>query len=326
MGSILAWGLLFLVVLVSALWVLWPREPLEPAIAFDPASIPEDLDRYLTEAETGVPNLKKGVAKRIHWAGEAGQRTPYSLVYIHGFSATSEEIRPVPDRVAEALGANLYFTRLRGHGRDGTAMIEPRAGDWINDTAEALEIGRRIGNKVIVMSTSTGSTLASLAATEPEPPANVVAQIMVSPNFGLKDKRAVLLDFPAVRYWGPLIAGREGGFEPANELHEYYWTVRYPTQAAMPMVALLQASRKRDYSSTKAPALFLVSDQDEVVRPDITRTVAANWGGGGTVQSLTLDPGDDAYKHIIAGDIVSPGQTDKAVEIILGWLEETLEN
>ncbi|NIL99365.1 MAG: alpha/beta fold hydrolase, partial [Planctomycetales bacterium] len=240
------------------------------------------------------------------WAGEAGTKTPFSVVYLHGFSASLEEIRPVPDRVAETLGANLFYTRFTGHGRDGAAMTEPRAGDWINDTAEALEVGRRLGERVIVISTSTGATLASLAETAKTQDTEIAAHVMISPNFALNSRLAFLLDLPAVRYWAPLVAGKEAGFEPVNDQQEYFWTTRYPTQAVMPMAALVRENRGRDVALARAPALFLISDEDKVVRPDVTRRISENWGGGGTVVQLRLGEGDDPYKHVLAGDIVSP--------------------
>ena len=57
--------------------------------------------------------------------------------------------------------------RLAGHGRSGAAMAEPLAGDWIEDMAEAMAIGRRLGDRVVVIATSTGGTLAAIAATDP---------------------------------------------------------------------------------------------------------------------------------------------------------------
>ena len=57
-------------------------------------------------------------------------------------------MRPLPDKVAAALGANLFYTRLTGHGQDGAAMAEGSVNAWINDYAEAMAIGRAIGGKV----------------------------------------------------------------------------------------------------------------------------------------------------------------------------------
>ena len=301
-------------------WVFGPREPADTTISFDPASLPDDLDAYLADAEAQVPNLRDGAQKRIVWAGAPGARTDHAIIYLHGFSASSEEIRPVPDRLASALGANLYFTRLSGHGRDGAAMAEPSVKDWASDLGEALAIGRRIGRNVIVLATSTGATLASVAAVDAALSRNVQAHIYVSPNFGVNDPRASLLLWPFARYWVPLVAGAERAFEPQNANHARYWTTRYPTVAAMPMQALVALSNRQDYGQAAVPALFLLSDADTIVRPDISRKIAGQWAAGADVVPVETGPGDDPNAHLIAGDILSPGQTDAAVATILDWL------
>jgi hypothetical protein len=33
-----------------------------------------------------------------------------------------------------------------------------------------------------------------------------------------------------------------------------------------------------------------------------------------------LGAGDDPYSHVIAGDILSPGQTARATKVILDWM------
>jgi hypothetical protein len=54
-------------------------------------------------------------------------------------------MRPVPDRLATQLGANLIYTRLKGRG--SLAMAKPVAGDWLEDTAEALASGGVSGTR-----------------------------------------------------------------------------------------------------------------------------------------------------------------------------------
>ena len=44
------------------------------------------------------------------------KKTPYSILYLHGFSASTEEGNPVHINIANALGANIYLPRLFGHG------------------------------------------------------------------------------------------------------------------------------------------------------------------------------------------------------------------
>ncbi len=155
-GRILGRVLLVILLLSGALWASAPQDVVDRQIAFQDSTLGEDLDAYLSQKELQFPDIRPNTEKRIVWAGEKGARTPLAVIYVHGFSATSEEIRPVPDEVAAALGANLFFTRLAGHGRTGEALASATAGDWIEDMAEAMAIGRRLGDRVLVISTSTG--------------------------------------------------------------------------------------------------------------------------------------------------------------------------
>lgn len=319
-GRALGRALVVLLLLAGALWLLAPVEPVDRDISFDEGELPGDLDRYLAEREARFSDITPGTEKRILWAGAPGARTEIAVVYLHGFSATSEEIRPVPDRVAEALGANLHFTRLAGHGRPGAAMAEATAGDWLEDTAEALAIGRRIGRKVVVIATSTGGTLAAIAATDASLVDGVKGIVFVSPNFRLRNPAAPILTMPFGRHWGPLVAGAEIGFEPQSEAHGRYWTSRYPSVAAFPMGALVRHARGLDYSGVTTPALFVYSEADSVVSAAETRRVAARWGGIVEELPVELPPGDDPYNHVLAGDILSPGNTGPLVEAILDWV------
>jgi hypothetical protein len=117
----------------TALAFLFPRDSVDRTIAFDASTLPDDLDVYLATEEAKFADITQGSSKRIVWVGAAGVKTPLAIIYIHGFSATAEEIRPVPDMVAQAMGANLFYTRLAGHGRTGAAMGEVVAGDWVED-------------------------------------------------------------------------------------------------------------------------------------------------------------------------------------------------
>ena len=97
MLEFLTWTARVIAVLVAigaGLWVFGPYEPVEAASAFDPNALPDDLDAYLAQSEALVPNLRLGTHKRIHWHGLPGAQTDVAVVYIHGFSASSEEIRP----------------------------------------------------------------------------------------------------------------------------------------------------------------------------------------------------------------------------------------
>lgn len=312
-------ALLMLALAVGVIAVAFPPDGVDRKIAFDRATLPEDLEAWLAEREAAVPALRPESGKQIVWAAAPGTKTPLAVVYIHGFSADREEIRPVPDDVATALGANLFLTRLAGHGRDGAAMAEPTAGDWLEDMAEAMAIGRRLGDRVVLIGTSTGGTLAALAATDPKLSQGLAGVVLVSPNFKVRNAAAFLLDLPLAPVWAPWIAGREAGFTPINDGHAAHWTTAYPSSAFFPMAALLREARRTDFAAAQVPLLVLSNPTDQVIDPAAIAPVAAAWGGKVTSVDLTPGPNDDPYGHVLAGRILSPGLTDGVVETILNW-------
>ena len=279
-----------------------------------------ELDAILAEAEARVPGLRPGCEKQILWAGRPGVKTSTSLLFIHGFSATGQELRPLPDLIAAELGANLFFTRLTGHGQDGPAMARATLADWQRDVSEALDVAGLLGDEVIVMGCSTGCTLATLALAAG---AEARLVVFISPNFGLRHRVAQwVMDLPGAHRWVRYIAGRTRSFGPINDRHAAYWTTRYPTEAVKPMADAVRAARLADLSQVATPGVFVFNEADRVVSPDATRAVMARWGG--PVQHLPVTPGpdDDAMGHILAGETFSPGQTEPLARRILAWLTE----
>lgn len=309
-----------LILAFVSIWVLTPRETAPLAITFDETLIGDNMTAYLATREARFDDITPNVAKQIIWARAPQQKTPLSLIYIHGFSASAEEIRPVPDRLATALGANLFYTRLRGHGRGSAAMDEATIADWMDDMGEALAIGRRLGEKTIVISSSTGGTISAVAALDPMLSAHIKGFIFVSPNFGINNPFAGLLTWPLAQHWVPLILGDTRQSTPRNALNARYWTTTYPTTALLPMATLVKAVVNADFSTAQAPALFYFSTDDQVVDPANTINIASRWGDTATSITVTMGADDDEFSHVIAGDIVSPGQTEAATITMLDWI------
>lgn len=320
----LARGVLALGALVAVGLVLAPGEPVEMPPPFDSRRFGEGIGVYLETMESRYDDIRPDSHKRVIWAGQPETRTPLSIVYFHGFSASSQEIRPVPDRLAQAFGANLVYTRFRGHGRDSNAMAEASASDWLADAAEALAVARATGDRVVILATSTGATVAAVALQDPAQRDKVAGVIFVSPNFGINNPLAPLLTWPGARHWLPLLAGRRRSFEPRNPGQAAEWTTEYPSIAVFPMAALVAHARSLDYSAMTLPALFYYSDADGVVRPDLTGKVMANWGGPVTRLVPSPGPEDDPFAHVITGDIMSPGTTEAAVAAMTAWLAPLL--
>lgn len=304
---------------IAALWLLGPYE--DATLTPDGSVVGPDLDAHFASVEAQFDDITPGVRKQVIWAGEVGAQTEWSILYVHGFSATLQEIRPVPDRLAEALGANLIFTRLAGHGRDGAALATGSVQGWATDLDEGLQAARIAGRRILVLSTSTGGSLVTALAQDSAMMDRVEGVIFVSPNFGIANPLGRLLSWPGARYWLPPLAGAERSFEPRNADHATFWTTQYPSVAVMQMAALIDAATAVDHAAHTIPALFWFSLEDEVVRPDITTQIAADWGAGAHVVNPVMGPMDDPQSHVIAGDIMSPGQTDGAVSGMLDWIK-----
>lgn len=311
--------LLVLAVVGAVLWMFGPREPLRLESRFDAGSIGTDIPAYLARTEADIPNLRPSAAKTVVWAyPNSRAKTPISIVYVHGFSASRDEVRPLPDEVAAKLGANLFFTRLSGHGRDGAAMAEPTVGDWIDDFAEAMAIGRQLGERVVVIATSTGATLATVAASRPDLAAGLAGIVEISPNFGVADGRGWMLTMPFARSLTPYLGPETFGAEEAEMTTTSIWTQRYPTRALLPMARLVEAAQGVDVAGLHVPALFVYSPADRVV--DTRKTAAVIDGWGGPHQTITVTDSTDPSQHVIVGAATSPGTTDRLAAAIAEWI------
>ncbi|TPM51193.1 alpha/beta hydrolase [Mesorhizobium sp. B2-2-4] len=320
MGRRIVLAVLGLVAILALAFVLGPRVPVDTTIRYDPSAIGDDPQAYVARTEAAISGIRDGLEKEIIWANPmVHARTRLSIVYIHGFSASKGELRPLPDEVADQLDANLFFTRLTGHGQDGAAMTQGSLNAWINDYEEALAIGRAIGDKVIVISTSTGGSLAAWAATQPGASDGVAAIAFISPNFGVKASGAGILTMRWGKQIAELVAGKERSFMPRNALHEKFWTTSYPLAATLPMQALTELAYGAPVEKAVVPALFIFSDSDSVVRPDRTREIAGRWGA--PHELVPVDDTGDPDNHVIAGDALSPSTTTFLAQRIAVWIE-----
>lgn len=297
--------------------MLGPRPAVD--LKLHPISLPDDLDRYLATSEARFADLRPGVEKTIIWA-DARERsqTPLALVYLHGFSATRRETSPLTELLGEKLGANVFYTRLRGHGRSDDAMSEATVNDWLNDGIEALEIGRRLGEEIVLIGTSTGGTLATWLVMEHEA-TDILALVLISPNFRPRDRRSELLLWPWGASLARMIEGDYRSWTPVNERQARYWTTRYPTDALVTMMSLVDLVRRTDLRRLGLPALLLYSRGDELVDADEIERRYRELGS--TPKELVeISDSRDPAQHVLAGDILSPSTTDSVADQIESFI------
>lgn len=94
--TIIGVPLLLLTIIAIAL-LAGPRVDFDTTL--EPVQLPADLDAYLAQSEAQFDDIVPGAEKTIVWSGEPGQKTPLSVIYLHGFSATRQEIAPLPEEL-----------------------------------------------------------------------------------------------------------------------------------------------------------------------------------------------------------------------------------
>lgn len=197
-------------------------------------------------------------------------------------------------------------------------MGEVTGNDWLNDAAEALAIGQSIGERVILVGTSTGGTLALWLAQQGLTDA-VAAQILISPNLGPRQRASELLAGP----WGAqllsLLVGEEYRWQPLNAEQAKYWTWQYPARALLPMMAVVRAVREADLGRVRMPTLILYSPNDRVVDPSLI--LKAHQRLGAAIKPLlAIERSGDPSNHVLAGRVLAPADTPRVRAQILQFL------
>lgn len=273
--------------------------------------LPRDLgalDDWLAAREDAVGDVIDHARAGIQWADTPGTRTPVSIVYLHGYSATRHEVSPFMEAVAERLGANIFFARLTGHGRSTPdAMGEALPGDWQRDAELAYEIGKAIGDRVVLVGCSTGGTLATVVAAGA--PETLAAMVLLAPNYGPRDPRSALLRWPGARNWVPWILGRERIVEAENEAHARYWTLRYPTTSLVTMMAEVEAVLRAPLERIGCPVFVSFCDEDQVVDARRIEAVLSRMEGA-DIEVVKVDPKAGGSNHVIVGSAFGAHNTD----------------
>lgn len=264
--------ILFILIII---YFLGPQ-PSSPKYNNELPVIPADagqIEKYIANNEARH-KLKPDNEARIIWFNDSTkEKTEYAVVYLHGFSASQEEGDPVHYEFARKFGCNLFLSRLAEHGVD---TIEPLANFtaeklW-RSAVEAYSIGKQIGKKIILMSTSTGGTLAlKLCGEFPD----IVANIMLSPNIAINDPNAWLLN----NHWGlqiaQMITGTQRVTSDTTALYAKYWNNRYSTKSLVQLEELLESTMKEStFNKVTQPSLLLYYFKDKEHQDPVVKVSA----------------------------------------------------
>lgn len=266
--------ILFLV----ALYGVGPEMP-RPLLGDKLPVIPVDInhiEEYVDKEESLFP-VKEGNESRIVWGDSVGKATEYVLLYLHGFSASRQEGYPVTHDFVKEFGVNAYLPRLAGHGlQEEEPLLEMTPENLYASAREALAIARQLGEKVIIMGTSTGATLGlMLAADFPE---QVEGLILYSPNIRIKQKSAALLAAPWGLQIGRLAFGGKYRYtedKPGSEICKY-WYCKYRVEAIVYLQQLIkERMTAKEFAKVKVPVFLAYYYKDEAHQDQTVEVKAA---------------------------------------------------
>ena len=313
-------GIAIFILALGAIYLVGPQVEtpvFSNKIPYVPAAL-DSLQPWVEAKEQVVGNVRLDNESKIIFYDSIPQKTAYSVVYLHGFTASGKEGDPVHQMVANVLGANLYIPRLYGHGlEEEEPMLNFNNEGFWESGKEALEIAKRLGEKVIILATSHGGALGLTLADDPQ----VSALALFGPNIKVYDPKAILLSKP----WGLQISrlvkgGNYHYMQTDKEEKKKYWTTKSRLEAATHMQTFLDLKMRRStFKKIKLPVFlgyYYKNDslQDKVVS---VSSMLKMFNHLGTADSLKHKVAfDDIEDHVLTASLSTDEYEDVAFETL----------
>ncbi len=240
----------------------------------------------------------------------AGERA--SALYLHGYSSTPYEVRPLAMALADA-GIGGTGPVLPGHATSVEDLRTVTAEDWLEtarDGFESLDASR----PRIVVAASMGGLLGMMVATEFDVDAIVLlaASLRLNPvgEFGQRLGRSVAGEFL------PIVEKAESG----GDVGDPEGQEKNPTYPAMDIGAIGELGRLRDMASdrmmrVRCPTLLFHGANDHTVELDATTEIASEIASD-YVETIFLPQS----QHILGLDV----ERDEIAERTLSFLQTVL--
>lgn len=274
--------LIVLLIVLTGLVVLYFLGPKikTPTFSETLPEIPADiltLESWINEKESELSDVKPNNQAQIIWYNEKFNPTEYAIVYLHGFGASHQEGYPVHRNLADSLKANLFLARQKGHGLSSKEAFKGiTAESYMLSAMEALSIGQQLGDKIILIGTSTGAAQAIwLAAQFPD---LVEALILYSPYIALKDPANEKL---VLGPWGETITkwvmGGDVNHEVRPDSVAEYWSEYYHMDGYYSLFSMINESMKPEvFKKVECPVFMAYYYKDEDHQDQVVSVTAMN--------------------------------------------------
>jgi esterase/lipase len=318
---------LFVFAVLFGLFVIGP-EVESPDLEKPLSEIQHDLSElkdWIDNKEATFDNVKPGNSSQLIFHDTSPQKTAYSILYLHGFSASRGEGNPVHRNLAKALKANLYLPRLSDHGLiEEEPMLHFTAQRYLDSAKEALAVAKKIGEKVIVVSSSSGGTLSLILGNDPQ----IDALLLFGPNVEIYNPDAKLLTLPWGLYIARIVLGSKYHImDKITEQKRNHWTTRYRLECTLHLQKLVETAMRPEIFERITSPVFMgyyyknEEEKDEVVSVPAMLKMFDQLGTPRDKKERMAFP--DAGDHVIISHLSTPNYS-QVEKVALNFLKEKL--
>ncbi len=296
--------------------------PALPAVLPDE---PVDLENAIHEHGQSFAPLKQNNEAKIVWADEAAkEKTEYSIAYLHGFAASRREGFPWHRAIGKKFGCNLYLARLHSHGLKRKHFFEGfTVLKLLSSAVDACRIAQKLGEKVLIMGTSAGASLALCAAGSAQCPVSVKGLMLVSPLIHFYGCHSLFLENEFGRFLAKTIRGSDYKQQLNTEsslIEKEIWYPFIPLSAALTLGTFLQNHIHRSlFSNVKCPVFvgYYFKNKlfhDRIVSPHAILRLKQQLGTASSKQHFVNFP--QARSHVIGSGLLSKSVAELTAETI----------
>ncbi len=278
-----------------------------------------DLDNYLKNSEISLGDVPEEAQKKIIWSNEEKNKTEIAIAFLPGFSTTNFQQKEFFDKLSKDLNANIFLSRLSGHGREHPGSKQMSAENYLNDTSEAIEIAKRIGNKVILIGFSLGGALTTAASFDEELSKDLHGVVLFAPAY-VGTLRNISLWLYAGSFLDIINLDCN---DYINDQKKYdctkYSTNVFETSDGVEGGHIMSAVAEKNFSENKIPALTFFDYDDDVLNSYETKKRLDNWGNKKS-KIVIIESGEkDITQHFIVG-FLNPELDEFYIKEISNWI------
>lgn len=288
---------------------------------FKEVFIPSDigLDSYLKNSEISLGDVPEEAEKKIIWSNKEKNKTEIAIAFLPGFSTTNFQQKEFFDKLSKELDANIFLSRLSGHGREYPGSKQMSAENYLKDTSEAIEIAKRIGKKVILIGYSLGGALTTAASFDEKLSKDLHGVVLFAPAY-VGTIRNISLWLYAMSFLDKI---NHDCNDYINDQKKYdctkYSTKVFETSDGVQGGHIMSAVAEKDFSANKVPALSFFDYDDDVLNSHETEKRLNKWGNKKS-KIVIIESGEkDITQHFIVG-FLNPELDEFYIEEISNWI------